>query len=217
MKNPGYYVLIVSFLFISIFTLSAQNEWDDVKITQVNRENACTVGIPFEIENSLLTNSTEQSSYYLPLNGVWKFKWVSDPSKKPADFQNPTYNVSNWDNIDVPLNWQIYGVRNGKSWDKPLYVNTRYPFTYDSNYSVMANRPTDYTYNNNMKNPVGSYRREFTLPANWDGRDIFVRFNGAGPGYYLWVNGHQVGYSEDSFLPSEFKITDWVCRYPKFQ
>ena len=210
MKNPGYYVLIVSLLFLSIFTLSAQNEWDDVKITQVNRENACTVGIPFETENSLLTNSTEQSSYYLSLNGVWKFKWVSDPSKKPADFQNPTYNVSNWDNIDVPLNWQIYGVRNGKSWDKPLYVNTRYPFTYDSNYSVMANRPTDYTYNNNMKNPVGSYRREFTLPANWDGRDIFVRFNGAGPGYYLWVNGQQVGYSEDSFLPSEFKITDYV-------
>ena len=74
----------------------------------------------------------------------------------------------------------------------------------------MASRPTDYTYNNNMKNPVGSYRREFTLPANWDGRDIFVRFNGAGPGYYLWVNGQQVGYSEDSFLPSEFNITDYL-------
>lgn len=210
MKNPTYFFFILSLLFSSTFSLTAQNEWNDVKITQLNRENACAIAIPFESENSLLTNSMEQSNYYLSLNGVWKFKWAADPSKKPAGFYEPAFNVSSWDDIDVPLNWQIYGVRNGKNWDKPLYVNTRYPFTYDNNYSVMADRPTDYTYNNNMKNPVGSYRREFTIPANWDGRDIFVRFNGAGPGYYLWVNGQQVGYSEDSLLPSEFKITDFV-------
>jgi len=74
----------------------------------------------------------------------------------------------------------------------------------------MADRPSDWTYNNDMKNPVGSYRRSFTLPKNWKGRDVYIRFNGAGPGYYLWINGRQVGYSEDSYLPSEFKITDYV-------
>lgn len=210
MKKSLLKVALLLLCVSSSIVLPAQNEWDNVNITQLNRENAFTVGIPFESENALVSNRTEQSAYYQSLNGVWKFKWVADPSKKPIGFFNPSYEVSAWDNIDVPGNWQIYGVRNGKSWDKPLYVNTRYPFTYDANYSVMADRPADFTYNNNMKNPVGSYRREFTLPENWSGRDVFVRFNGAGPGYYLWVNGQQVGYSEDSFLPSEFKITDYL-------
>ena len=151
----------------------------------------------------------EESPYYLSLNGVWKFRWVADPSKKPSGFEKPTYNVTNWDNIDVPATWQVYGVRHNKSWDKPLYCNVAYPFSYDSNtYSVMADRPGWFTYNNNMKNPVGSYRRTFTVPAEWEGRDVFLRMNGAGHGYYVWVNGQFAGYAEDSYLPSEFKITD---------
>ncbi len=206
--NKCFMTLFLS--FIVLCELLAQNEWNNVSITQVNREAAHANAIPYETENALLNKSVEESGYYFSLNGVWKFNWVSDPSKKPANFSDPAYNVSSWDDIQVPMNWQIYGVRNGKSWDKPLYVNTRYPFTYDSNYSVMADRPANFTYNNNMKNPVGSYRREFTLPQNWTGRDVYIRFNGAGPGYYLWINGHQVGYSEDSYLPSEFKITDYL-------
>ena len=74
----------------------------------------------------------------------------------------------------------------------------------------MADRPSNWTYNNAMKNPVGSYRRTFTVPADWDGKDIFVRFNGAGHGYYVWVNGEAVGYAEDSYLPSDFNITAHV-------
>ncbi|MHB9142041.1 MAG: sugar-binding domain-containing protein, partial [Paludibacter sp.] len=210
MKTRFNYLSTILLLFFGFFQLSAQNEWDDVNITQVNREGACAVAIPFQTESALLSKCTEESNYYLTLNGTWKFNWVADPGLKPKTFFEPTFNASAWDDIQVPSNWQVYGVRNNKKWDKPLYVNTRYPFTYDSNYSVMADRPTDFTYNNSMKNPVGSYRREFTLPNEWDGRDIYVRFNGAGPGYYLWVNGHQVGYSEDSYLPSEFKITDYV-------
>ncbi|MDE7096492.1 MAG: DUF4981 domain-containing protein, partial [Muribaculaceae bacterium] len=104
---------------------------------------------------------------------------------------------------------QVYGVRNNKKWDKPLYCNVAYPFSYDEKtYSVMANRPGWFTYGENMKNPVGNYRRSFTVPREWDGRDIYVRFNGAGHGYYVWVNGKFAGYAEDSYLPSEFKITD---------
>lgn len=187
-----------------------EGAWDNVAITNINREKAHTIAIPFATENDLLTKRMEESSYYQSLNGTWKFRWAKDPSGKPADFYKTSFDVSGWDDIDVPSVWQMYGLRHGKSWDKPLYVNVQYPFTYTADFSVMADRPSDWTYNNNMKNPVGSYRREFTIPSNWDGRDIFVRFNGAGPGYYLWVNGQQVGYSEDSYLPSEFKITDYV-------
>lgn len=206
MKNS----LILAAFLLNSSGLFSQNEWNTVTVTQVNREPAVATAIPFESESALTNGQPEQSAYYQSLNGVWKFKWASDPSKKPVGFQDPAFATGDWDNIDVPASWQLYGVRNGKSWDKPLYVNFRYPFTYDANYNVMADRPSNYTYNNSMKNPVGSYRREFTLPENWNGRDIFVRFNGAGPGYYLWVNGLQVGYSEDSYLPSEFNITDYV-------
>lgn len=209
-------------VFLTLFSVSClwqaqaqtpanwETAWDDVNITQINKENAHTLAIPFATENEVQTKSTEESPYFLSLNGIWKFHWAKNPETRPANFQETTFNTSSWDNIDVPSVWQIYGIRNGKSWDKPLYVNTIYPFYYTSNYSVMANRPSDWTYNNNMKNPVGSYRREFTLPAAWDGRDIYVRFNGTGSGSYIWVNGQAVGYSEDSYLPAEFKITDFV-------
>ncbi len=186
-------------------------EWDDVRVTQKNREEARTIEIPFASEQDVQTKTIEQSTYYQSLNGTWKFNWVPDPSQKPADFQTSISKATGWDDITVPSVWQVYGIRNGKNWDKPLYVNTSYPFTYNSTtYKVQENPRADFTYNSSMKNPVGSYLREFTVPANWDGRDVYIRFNGAGPGYYLWINGQWVGYSEDSYLPSEFNITKYL-------
>lgn len=193
-------------------TASSQtyDEWDNPAVTSLHREQAHTLEIPYATESELLSGSLEASPYFLSLDGQWKFNWASDPSKCPQNFYQDNYDVSSWDNIDVPATWQVYGVRHNKQWDKPLYVNTRYPFTYTSSYSVMADRPDNWTYNNRMKNPVGSYRRTFNLPDDWSGRDVYVRFNGAGHGYYVWVNGHFAGYAEDSYLPSEFKITDYV-------
>ncbi|MBK5196354.1 MAG: DUF4981 domain-containing protein, partial [Proteiniphilum sp.] len=205
--------ILLSFAILST-PLWAQDEWDrawnDVTITQINREEAHTLAIPFATEEDVRNNNIEQSPYFLSLNGTWKFRWTGNPETKPAGFQENSFNTSDWDDITVPSVWQLYGVKHGKEWDQPLYVNTRYPFTYDKEYNVMADRPDEWTYNNEMKNPVGSYKRAFTLPAEWKGRDVFIRFNGAGPGYYLWVNGKQVGYSEDSYLPSEFNITPYV-------
>lgn len=185
-------------LLVLACSISAQTftEWDNPAIIELNREKARSIQLSDE--------STEVS-----LNGTWKFKWVGTPSQASDAFYQDGFNASAWDNITVPYPWQVYGVRNGKSWDKPLYVNTRYPFTYTSDYSVMASR-SGYTYSGTMQNPVGSYRREFDVPATWKDRDVFVRFNGAGHGYYVWVNGKFVGYAEDSYLPSEFKITDYV-------
>ena len=184
--------------------------WDDVSITQINREEAHTVSIPYADAAGVQSGDMEASPYYRSLNGTWKFFWAKDPAGKPEGFERPDYDDSAWDDITVPSVWQVYGMRNNKSWDPPLYVNVSYPFVPTASYSVMGDRPSDWTYNNDMKNPVGSYRREFTLPVEWSGREVYVRFNGAGPGYYLWVNGELVGYSEDSYLPSEFNITDYV-------
>lgn len=210
----GYRKLFTLFLLVLFLApyLTAQTEWDDVKITKVNREEAHTVAIPFETGEQIQSKSLEDSPYYLSLNGMWKFNWVSDPSKKPGKFYEVSFNTSSWDDIEVPSVWQVYGMRNNRNYDPPLYSNFTYPFTYnEKTYSVMdAGRPSDWTYNNNMKNPVGSYRKEFSVPSDWGGRDVFIRFNGVAAGFYLWVNGQQVGYSEDSYLPAEFNITSYL-------
>ncbi|MBQ0023380.1 MAG: DUF4981 domain-containing protein [Prevotellaceae bacterium] len=215
MKNIRVKYLSALLAFVSAATLQAQTlkEWDDVSITHLNREAAHTTQISLKDEAAVDANSIESSPYYQSLNGVWKFRWVADPSKRPTGFEKADYNDATWDNIDVPSTWQVYGLRNNKKWDKPLYCNVAYPFSFDKNtFSVMADRPGWFTYGSTMKNPVGSYRRKFTVPAEWDGRDVFVRFNGAGHGYYVWVNGQFAGYAEDSYLPSEFKITDYLTK-----
>ncbi len=191
-------------------------EWDDVHVTSLNRQRAHTLDIPVgsaaEAAGAYTpTNALEASPYFLSLNGTWKFQWVGTPDKASDTFFNDKFDAAAWDEIEVPSSWQVYGLRHNKQWDKPLYVNTRYPFTYDrETWSVMADRPEWFTYRGDMANPVGSYRRTFTLPADWKGRDVFLRFNGAGHGYYVWVNGQFAGYAEDSYLPSEFNITDKV-------
>ena len=172
-------------------------EWDNPSISSVNRELAHTTTIP--------------QGFSVSLDGVWKFKWAANPTSAPKNAFGENYDDSSWDNITVPSSWQVYGIRNNKNWDKPLYCNVQYPFSYDgSTYSVMANRPSWFTYSGTMTNPVGTYRRKFTVPESWEGRDVYVRFNGVGHGYYLWVNGERIGYSEDSYLPSEFKISDYI-------
>ncbi|MBR1666718.1 MAG: discoidin domain-containing protein [Bacteroidaceae bacterium] len=186
-------------------------EWDDPTVTSVNREVAHTIAIPMSNETDVARNDMAASPYCMSLDGTWKFYWVSNPSKVQSTMCGKDYNDAAWTDIDVPSSWQVYGLHNGKNWDKPLYCNVAYPFSFDeSTYSVMKERPGWFTYKGDMTNPVGTYRRKFTIPADWEGRDVYVRFNGVGHGYYLWVNGQRVGYSEDSYLPSEFNITDYL-------
>ncbi len=209
-------MVIAAALCGAIATAQTLKEWDDVNVNSLNRLRAHTLDIPVESAEAVQsaytpTNATEASPYFLSLNGTWKFKWVGTPEQAPSTFFRDNTSVSGWDDIEVPSAWQVYGLRHGKSWDKPLYCNTSYPFSYDSNtWSVMTDRPGWFTYSGTKKNPVGSYRRDFTLPESWDGRDVFLRLNGAGHGYYVWVNGEFVGYAEDSYLPSEFNVTDKV-------
>lgn len=206
-------LLALLILPAAVLTASAQpeNAWNSVGCHSDGKEIAHTLQIPVANEKAVMENCIEQSPYYSSLNGTWKFKWVPNPSQVPEGFEAPDYNDADWDDIAVPSTWQVYGVRHNKDWDKPLYTNVRYPFTYDKEtFSIMADRPDNFQYNNNMKNPVGNYRRSFTVPKDWNGRDIFVRFNGAGHGYYVWVNGKYVGYSEDSYLPSDYNITKFL-------
>ncbi len=209
--------LIISMVaLVSLGQTSAQTtitgtEWDNPLTTSVNRETAHTLAIPVASDAQAAQNDMTKSPWYQSLNGVWKFQWVGVPANAKAEWCAKDFDDAAWTDIDVPSSWQVWGLNHGKSWDKPLYCNTSYPFSYnESTYSVMADRPSWFTYKDSKKNPVGTYRRHFTIPSSWKGRDVYVRFNSVGHGYYLWINGQRVGYSEDSYLPSEFKITDYL-------
>lgn len=211
-------LLFLISMCVSLYAVAQQKaapmEWSNQFISGVNKEEAYQVSIPFPNVESALSMITEDSEYYKTLNGVWKFHWVPDPKQRPFNFYMPDYDVNTWDSIKVPATWQIESLRNNKLWDRPLYCNTIYPFTPVKHSliewpNVIQTRPENYTFAN-MPNPVGSYRREFTVPKNWDGRDVFIRFNGVEAGFYLFINGKKVGYSEDSYLPAEFNITKYL-------
>lgn len=139
----------------------------------------------------------------LSLNGDWKFHYTADRSKgRPGkeDFYADNADVSGWDNIRVPLNWEMAG------YDVPVYNNVGYPFH--------NNPPFIKAFDDNFdKNPVGSYRRNFTLPENWkDGRRVFIHFDGACSAIVVWVNGQYAGYSQGANTDAEFDVTNYVCK-----
>ena len=210
--NTNLFILTALMWLAMPASAQTGKEWDDPLKTSVNRETAHTLALPMASEADVAKNDMTLSPYYQSLDGKWKFQWVGVPTSAKDEWCAKDFNDAAWTDIDVPSSWQVWGLHNNKNWDKPLYCNTSYPFSYnDQTYSVMADRPSWFTYKDNKKNPVGTYRRTVNVPAEMlNGRDVYVRFNSVGHGYYLWVNGQRVGYSEDSYLPSEFNITEYL-------
>ena len=207
----------VVFCLAALAWMSAANaqtgeEWDNPSISHVNREKSHTGALPMTSEADVVKNDLTLSPYYQSLDGKWKFNWVKKPSLAKTNMCEKDYNDASWTDIDVPSSWQVWGLKHNKSWDKPLYCNVAYPFSFnESNYSVMAERPSWFEYNSNMPNPVGTYRKHFNITSDClTGHNVYVRFNGVGHGFYLWVNGQRVGYSEDSYVPAEFDITKYL-------
>ena len=175
----------------------AGEEWYDQRgVFQVNREDAHTSFSSFATVEDARVRDDENIVNQQSLNGTWKFFHVDTPHERNDEFYKANYNVSGWDDIQVPSNWQTEG------YDYPKYTDTRLPWEGVETPPIGVS-PTVY-------NPVGHYRRTFTTPADWDGKEIFVSFQGVESAYYLWVNGEYVGYSEDSYTASEFDITKYL-------
>ncbi len=172
---------------IAGFAMAAP-EWEDETVFQVGREPARASLMP-------TADGTTMS-----LNGSWKFNFVMRPEERPVDFWQPTFDVSAWKTIEVPLSWQMAG------YGTPIYSNELYPFRYDAP-RVMAEPPQSWTAYKE-RNSVGSYRRTFTLPENFSKGRVYLRFDGVESAYYVWLNGQKIGYSEDTFTAGEFDITD---------
>lgn len=203
---------LAALAWMSVVNAQTGEEWDNPSISHVNREKSHTGALPMTSETDVVKNDLTLSPYYQSLDGKWKFNWVKKPSLAKTNMCEKDYNDASWTDIDVPSSWQVWGLKHNKSWDKPLYCNVAYPFSFnESNYSVMAERPSWFEYNSNMPNPVGTYRKHFNITSDClTGHNVYVRFNGVGHGFYLWVNGQRVGYSEDSYVPAEFDITKYL-------
>jgi len=169
------------------------NDWENPQMVGRNKEPAHATLLPYADEATALQGDREASPCFQLLNGEWKFHYAPNPASAPAAFHEPGFDVSGWDTIAVPGNWQLQG------YDKPIYTNVQYPFPPDD----LPRVPQD-------DNPTGCYRRTFTVPAEWSERQIFLLFDGVDSAFYVWVNGEEVGYSQDSRLPAEFDVTPYV-------
>lgn len=176
--------------------MSAQQlaEWQDPEIVQVNRLKPHATLFSYENFEKAVQNDRTVSNNFLDLNGSWKFHWVRKPSERPVEFYREDYDVSSWDDIPVPSNWEL------KGYGVPIYVNIPYEWTRNPNPPEV---PVDY-------NPVGSYRRNFTVSSEWMDRQVFIHFGAVKSAFYLWVNGEKVGYSQGSKTPAEFDLTPYI-------
>lgn len=200
-NKMGYLAMIVTAGLI-LSSLGKAVEWEDEQIVGINKlEPHCTL-IPFDGVAEARTRERWESSNYLTLNGLWRFSWVNHPQDRPILFYQKDYDVSQWDQIKVPSNWQMEG------YGTPVYTNITYPFAKNPPL-VMGEPPSHYT-SFKDRNPVGSYRRSFQIPSQWQNREIFLHFEGVDSAFYLWINGQPVGYSEDSRTPAEFHISPYL-------
>jgi beta-galactosidase len=182
-------------------TQSLPTELQALEIVSLNRMPMRASAFAYENVVIAGKGEKEKSRYFLSLNGLWKFKWVKDPRERPLDFFKVGYDDGKWDNFRVPANWELNG------YGLPIYVNQAYEFAGKKLTGKDLNPPFDIPIDNN---PVGSYRKRFILPENWNGRQVFIHLGAVKSAFFIWVNGNKVGYSEDSKLAAEYDITKYV-------
>ncbi|MBK0381855.1 DUF4981 domain-containing protein [Pedobacter sp. SD-b] len=192
MKVIRLFIIILLFGNDALFAQNQNADWENTKVIQINTVKPHATFVPFESSALAKKNELVKSEYFKSLNGNWKFNWSKNPAERPLDFYKTDYDISEWKTIPVPSDWQMYG------YDFPIYTNQVYPFP--------KNQPfVSHTYN-----PVGSYRKHFDIPTNWDKKQILLHFGGVNSAFYVWVNGIKVGYSEGSKTPAEFNITKYI-------
>ncbi len=183
-----------SFLFILIIACSgisfSQNDWENPQLVNLNSESPHAYYIPYATEKDAILEG--ESSFTKSLDGIWSFHLVNTPAERSLDFQNDNYDISKWDHIKVPANWQVEG------FDKYMFTDVEYPIP-----PTPPVVPADF-------NPVGSYKRSFTVNEGWKGKDVFIHLGGVNSFFYIWINGKYVGLSKDSKTPAEFNISQYL-------
>lgn len=183
----------ISLLSLQLFAADdTPPDWENPAVFARNTEPPHATFYPYADAQAAIAGKANESPWVESLNGKWKFRWSKTADRRPKDFYKPAFDVSGWEDIEVPANWEFEG------FDSPIYSNIRYPH---------PNNPPKV---GRIWQPVGSYRRTFEVPQDWDGRQVFLHFDGLMSAGYVWVNGEMVGYHEDSMTPAEFNITKFL-------
>ncbi len=225
---------VVNCLLLSLMVVQsavAAPRWADPAVYGINREPAHAFSLVFPDAESARPepdwdNPFAKSDRYLVLNGDWKFKWTDNIASAPKDFFAPNFNANAWDELQVPLPWQMadYGQiyyyncrmpmlmdRRNLSEDAPPEVEGVMDVTSPKVHNGARQREAaNRAYIPEPFNPIGSYLTQFELPKAWDGMRVVLHFSGVKSGFTCWVNGQEVGYSQDAFTPAEFDVTDYV-------
>ncbi|KUL43952.1 glycoside hydrolase family 2 TIM barrel-domain containing protein [Streptomyces regalis] len=179
-------------------TVAGTPEWNgNISLFEVGAEPAHTTLMPYADVRQALAADRTRSPYRMSLDGRWRFAYADRPDDRDADFYRTDVDDRDWDTIPVPSVWQMHG------YDRPIYVNITYPYWGPNGLGEDPQPPAAPT----RYNPVGQYRRTFTVPKDWSGRRTFLHFEGVKSAHYVWINGELVGYKEDSFTPAEYDIT----------
>ncbi|MBQ2122718.1 MAG: DUF4981 domain-containing protein [Bacteroidaceae bacterium] len=185
--------------------------WEDETVFAINKEVGVATYMPYATEADMLADAAYYATpwtepvnkQYMTLNGTWKFHFVPEPSQRPLDFFKEGYDVSKWDEIPVPSNWEMHG------YDRPIYCNVEYP--HSNTPPFIKARPG---FNDGGKNyginPVGSYVRTFSVPADWNEQRTILHFGGIYSAANVWLNGEYVGYSQGANNVAEFDITKFL-------
>ena len=170
-----------------------QKDWENPQIVGRNKEPAHATLLPYAELNSALTGERSNTPYFKLLNGDWQFHFAPTPSAAPEGFFQPDFDAREWNTIPVPSNWQMLG------YGIPRYLASDYAFD-----------KTNPPYTSEETNETGSYRTTFSIAEEWQDKQVFIVFDGVDSAFYLWVNGKEVGYSQDSRLPAEFDLTPYI-------
>jgi beta-galactosidase len=177
------------------------DEWNGhLDVFRLGTEPAHTTLMPYESLGQALAADRTRSPYRQSLDGDWRFTHVDRPADKLDDFYRTDLDDSGWGTVPVPSAWQLHGH------DAPIYVNITYPWWGANGLGEEAQPPAAPT----RYNPVGQYRRSFTVPRGWAGRRTFLHFEGVKAAHYVWINGQLAGYHEDSYTPAEYDITPYL-------
>ncbi|MCA0931708.1 DUF4981 domain-containing protein [Lutimonas saemankumensis] len=171
----------------------AVKDWENPEVVSRNKEKPRASFVPFASRENVLANNYESSAFYTSLNGKWKFHIVDKPDERPFYFYKTDYDDGDWKEIDVPSNWELQG------FGYPIYTNVKYPHEKTPPFIQKH------------YNPVGSYRTTFQVNKESLSRDLYLHFGAVSSAMNVWINGHKVGYSEDSKTPAEFLINDYVA------
>ncbi len=197
-------------------TAPTGQEWQSPELLGYNKLQPRAIFTSFASEEEARKFLPENSSWWQSLNGEWKFNFSKNPDDRPADFWKTDYDTSGWDDIAVPGSWNIQGIQKDGTlkYGVPIYVNQWVIFKYDIavddwRKGVMREPPKNYT-TYEYRNEVGSYKRTFTIPESWDGRETYISFDGVDSFFYLWINGQYVGFSKNSRDAARFDISPYV-------